>query len=158
MAEQEAHRTLVKSPPELWAELSDVEALSRHLGELGEIRIVALTPETTVAWEGERASGTVEIEPTGWGTRVTLRAEEPPEAAPDESRPTLVPVPDAPLPAPTPLRPPPPPERPPPPPLPAAARAPRRGLSAILTSALDTLGGAAGNIRRRHATESPRDV
>ena len=31
----EAKRTLVKSPPELWAEVSDVAALARHLGELG---------------------------------------------------------------------------------------------------------------------------
>ena len=35
----EVRRTLVKSPPELWAELSDPTALGRHLGELGEIRI-----------------------------------------------------------------------------------------------------------------------
>ncbi len=35
----EVQRTLVKSPPELWAELSDAEALTRHLSELGEIRI-----------------------------------------------------------------------------------------------------------------------
>src|ERR671934_2474558 len=70
----EAQRTLVKSPPELWAELSDAEALARHLGEFGEIRITRLEPETTVAWEGERASGTVELEPSGWGTKVTITA------------------------------------------------------------------------------------
>ena len=29
----EAKRTLVKSPPELWAELSDMTALARHLVE-----------------------------------------------------------------------------------------------------------------------------
>ena len=46
----------------------------RHLGELGEIRITRLDPETAVAWEGERARGTVRIEPAGWGTRVTLTA------------------------------------------------------------------------------------
>jgi hypothetical protein len=160
MAEQEARRTLVKSAPELWAELSDAEALTRHLGELGQIRITRLEPETTVAWEGDRASGTVEIEPAGWGTTVTVRAEssDPPQEPPPERRPVLVPDPEEPLPEPTPLRPPPAPPAPPPPELPAAARASRRGLAAILTSMLDTLGGAAGNIRRRHATESPRHV
>jgi hypothetical protein len=67
-------RTLVKSPPELWADLSNPETLARRLGEFGEIRITRLVPETTVAWEGERASGTVEIEPSGWGTKVRLSA------------------------------------------------------------------------------------
>jgi hypothetical protein len=72
--EHEASRTLVKSPPELWAECSDAGSLARHLGEFGEIRITRLEPETAVAWEGERASGTVRIEPSAWGTRVTLTA------------------------------------------------------------------------------------
>jgi hypothetical protein len=74
MDEPTAQRTLVKSPPELWAEISDVQALARHLGEFGEIRITRLEPETTVAWEGDTASGTVELEPAGWGTKVTLTA------------------------------------------------------------------------------------
>lgn len=69
-----AKRTLVKSPPELWAELSEVESLAGHLGEFGEIRITRADPQTTVAWEGEHASGTVELEPSGWGTQVTLTA------------------------------------------------------------------------------------
>src|SRR5919204_654768 len=75
MPEPRAQRTLVKSPPELWAEVSDLEALARHLGEFGEIRITRLEPETTVAWEGDRARGTVELEPAGWGTKVTLTAQ-----------------------------------------------------------------------------------
>ncbi|MGZ6694891.1 MAG: hypothetical protein ACXVFL_04525, partial [Solirubrobacteraceae bacterium] len=82
-SEPSAQRTLVKSPPELWAEVSDVEALARHLGEFGEIRITRLEPETTVAWEGERASGTVHLEPSGWGTRVTLTASIPEGEAPE---------------------------------------------------------------------------
>jgi hypothetical protein len=77
MAETRAQRTLVKSPPELWAEISDLEALARHLGEFGEIRITRLEPENAVAWEGDRARGTVQLEPSGWGTRVTLTAEMP---------------------------------------------------------------------------------
>ncbi len=71
----EAKRTLVKSPPELWAEVSDAAALARHLGEFGEIRITRAQPETVVDWEGDLASGSVQLEPSGWGTRVTLTAE-----------------------------------------------------------------------------------
>jgi hypothetical protein len=75
MQEPRAQRTLVKSPPELWAEVSDIDALARHLGEFGEIRITRLDPETTVAWEGDRACGTVALEPAGWGTKVTITAK-----------------------------------------------------------------------------------
>lgn len=75
----EVQRTLVKSPPELWAELSDPTTLARHLGELGEVRIVRTEPEHTVDWEaaagdGAEISGKVEIAPSGWGTKVTLSA------------------------------------------------------------------------------------
>jgi hypothetical protein len=70
----EVKRTLVKSPPELWAELSDPAALARHLGELGEIQIVRTEPEQAVDWEAPQISGTVRIEPSGWGTKVTLTA------------------------------------------------------------------------------------
>jgi hypothetical protein len=86
MAELQARRTLVKSPPELWAEVSDAESLARHLGEFGEIRITRLEAESTVAWEGERASGTVELAPAGWGTRVTLTAR-PIESEPKQEAP-----------------------------------------------------------------------
>jgi hypothetical protein len=85
MPDLTAQRTLVKSPPELWSELSELERLGNHLGAFGEIRITRLEPEHTVAWEGERASGTVSIEPSGWGTKVTLNATieaEEPEPAP----------------------------------------------------------------------------
>jgi len=82
MADLRVRRTLVKSPPELWAELSEVEGLERHLGEFGEIRITRAQPESTVAWEGESASGVVELEPTGWGTKVTITAEVPEEEPP----------------------------------------------------------------------------
>lgn len=126
MDEPRAQRTLVKSPPELWAEVSDVDALAGHLGEFGEIRITRTEPETTVAWEGDRACGTVELEPTAWGTKVTLTAlvadapepaaapEPEPEPAPAaESRPEPAPDPD-------------------PEPEVAAAPAPRRGFFARL--------------------------
>jgi hypothetical protein len=87
MHEPRAQRTLVKSPPELWAEVSDVDALARHLGEFGEIRITRLDPETTVAWEGDRACGTVALEPSGWGTKVTITAKLAEQAAPEQAAP-----------------------------------------------------------------------
>ena len=86
----EAKRTLVKSPPELWAELSDIAALARHLGEFGEIRITRTEPESVVEWEGDLASGSVRLEPSGWGTKVTLTALpvmlDPPPPAPSRNR------------------------------------------------------------------------
>jgi hypothetical protein len=82
MHDHEQSRTLVKSAPELWTECSDAATLARHLGAFGAIRVTRLDPETTVAWEGDTARGTVRLEPSGWGTRVTLTAELP-AAAPD---------------------------------------------------------------------------
>jgi hypothetical protein len=86
----EVHRTLVKSPPELWSELSNPEALARHLVELGEIQITGVEPETKVEWEAEGASGVVHLKQSGWGTKVTLSltreapvAETPPEPEPE---------------------------------------------------------------------------
>jgi hypothetical protein len=97
MPEPRAQRTLVKSPPELWAEVSDVSTLARHLGEFGDIRITRLEAETTVVWEGDRARGTVSLEPSGWGTKVTItaeaiavEAEEEPEAVVAEPEPEAV--------------------------------------------------------------------
>src|SRR4030081_34616 len=78
MTEMTASRTLLKSPPELWAECSHAASLGRHLDHFGEIRITRLEPETAVAWEGEHASGTVRLEPSGWGTRVILTARPAP--------------------------------------------------------------------------------
>jgi hypothetical protein len=97
MPDLTAQRTLVKSPPELWSELSELERLANHLGAFGEIRITRLEPEHTVAWEGERASGTVSIEPSGWGTKVTLNATiEAEEPAPEPDEPDEPPEPPAP--------------------------------------------------------------
>jgi hypothetical protein len=89
MISSEVQRTLVKSPPELWAELSDPTSLARHLGELGEIRITRVEPEKLVEWEAVDASGKVLLKQSGWGTKVTLTAarevaapEPPPEPEP----------------------------------------------------------------------------
>jgi hypothetical protein len=93
MSEVQANRTLVKSPPELWAELSDPETLARHLGEFGEIRITRTEPETAVAWEGEQVCGTVTIGGSGWGTEVSLTAR----IAVPEPEPAPVPPPPEPI-------------------------------------------------------------
>lgn len=74
----EVQRTLVKSPPELWTELSNPEALARHLGDFGEIRIVKTEPETKVEWEADEASGVVQLKQSGWGTKVTLSVTRTP--------------------------------------------------------------------------------
>jgi len=85
MSAHSAERRLVKSSPELWAEVSDQESLGRRLHAFGEIRITGTDPETTVAWEGDEVSGTVAIASAGWGTKVTLTVEvedRPAAAAP----------------------------------------------------------------------------
>jgi hypothetical protein len=167
----EVQRTLVKSPPELWAEVSDVEALTRHLSAFGEITITRVEPESTVAWEGEHASGIVELSASAWGTKVKLSAEpapitpepEPePEAAPEpEPEPVAVAVAEAPRrrwrfwarnevpapPAPTPdPAPPPPPPEPgapaPPDPNPPQIAFDPSDTEAVLTKVLDDLGQA----------------
>jgi hypothetical protein len=74
MISSEVERTLVKSPPELWSELSNPDALARHLGEFGDIRITRVEPEHAVEWEAGGTAGTVHIKPSGWGTKVTLTA------------------------------------------------------------------------------------
>lgn len=68
----EAKRTLVKSPPELWSEVSDAESLARHLDSLEQIRITHAEPETAVEWEADGACGSVRLQPSGFGTKVTL--------------------------------------------------------------------------------------
>jgi hypothetical protein len=82
MISSEVERTLVKSPPELWSELSNPDALARHLGEFGAIRITRVEPEHAVEWEAGDTAGTVRIKPSGWGTKVTLTATRE-IAAPD---------------------------------------------------------------------------
>jgi hypothetical protein len=96
MISSEVQRTLVKSPPELWAELSDPALLARHLGELGDIRITRVEPEQIVEWEAENTNGTVQIKPSGWGTRVTLTVirELPEDAAKEAARPGAPPASD----------------------------------------------------------------
>jgi hypothetical protein len=74
MISSEVERTLVKSPPELWTELSNPDALARHLGEFGEIRITRVEPEHAVEWQAKDTAGRVHLKASGWGTKVTLTA------------------------------------------------------------------------------------
>lgn len=80
-----AQRTIVKSKPEIWEEISDVTSLARHLGEFGEIAITRITADTAVAWEGDRVRGTVTLERSGWGTKVTITAEAADDVAAPEA-------------------------------------------------------------------------
>ncbi len=127
MATHSAQRRLVKSRPELWAEISDQQSLARRLEAFGEIRITGTDPETTVAWEGTAASGTVEIESAGWGTKVVLTVElaDAPAAIEPKPEPAAVKVAPAPKPEPEPVA------MQAPTPEPAAA-APKKGLFARL--------------------------
>ena len=72
----EAQRTLVKSVPELWEQLSEEERLRPLLdGAFGEVRITRREPESLIAWESESACGEVELATSGFGTRVRLTAQ-----------------------------------------------------------------------------------
>lgn len=67
----EVSRTLVKSPPELWAELEG----DRLATAVGEVTVRTTEHERELAWEANGARGTAVLEPSGWGTKVTLTAE-----------------------------------------------------------------------------------
>lgn len=67
----EVSRTLVKSPPELWAELGP-DCLEKALGA---VSVEETEPERALTFSGEGVRGTATLEPAGWGTKVTLTAE-----------------------------------------------------------------------------------
>jgi hypothetical protein len=95
MRDIESQRTLVKSVPELWAELSETSLLGRMLAEpFGEIAITRRTPESSIEWESEVAAGAVELSPSGFGTRVRLTAQlaqrDPPPVATPPHAPGLI--------------------------------------------------------------------
>jgi hypothetical protein len=70
MTSYEVSRTLVKSPPELWAELEG----DRLRDALGEAVVRPTEPERELAWEANGAAGLARLEPSSWGTKVTLTA------------------------------------------------------------------------------------
>jgi hypothetical protein len=63
-------RTLVKSPPELYDVIMD-GGLSLCLGE---VRVESATAPARVEWRRRNSAGVVELEPSGWGTRVRAEA------------------------------------------------------------------------------------
>jgi hypothetical protein len=67
----EVSRTLVKSPPELWAELGP-DCLEQALGA---VSVEETEPERELSFAGNGVRGTAVLEPAGWGTKVTLTAE-----------------------------------------------------------------------------------
>jgi hypothetical protein len=97
MQRSTARRRLFKPRPELSTQLTE-DVLDR-LGEDGEIRITRLNSEPTVAWEGDRVSGTVEL-PTRRGG-----IPGPPPPMPDPSPPAPGPQPGPPAPGPDPTPP-----------------------------------------------------
>lgn len=71
MRTYEVTRTLVKSPPELWAEL-EAGCLE---SAVGEVQVEPMQPERALRWSADGASGGALLEPSSWGTKVTLTAE-----------------------------------------------------------------------------------
>jgi hypothetical protein len=68
----ELERTLVKSPPEVWEELASEPGLGRWLDEV-EVR--EAHPPDRIEWTAHGMSGMIELEPSGWGTRVRAHAQ-----------------------------------------------------------------------------------
>jgi len=68
----ELERTLVKSPPELWDEIASEEALRQWLGEVSVSR---LDPPSRIEWSSQGVRGVIELEASGWGTRVRAQAQ-----------------------------------------------------------------------------------
>jgi hypothetical protein len=67
----EVSRKLVKSAPELWADLEG----GRLSEALGDVTTRPDEHERRLAWKAEGMRGTAVLEPSGWGTQVTLTAE-----------------------------------------------------------------------------------
>jgi hypothetical protein len=72
MSGVELERRLVKSLPELWEEVASEASLSRWLDG---VRVTAMEPPRRLEWNTKGASGVIELEESGWGTKVRLRAE-----------------------------------------------------------------------------------
>ena len=71
MATVEVSRTLVKSPPELWTELNG----ERLADAVGGATVAVAEEGRRIEWEADGAHGQAVLEPAGWGTKLTLRAE-----------------------------------------------------------------------------------
>jgi uncharacterized protein YndB with AHSA1/START domain len=81
MAEVRTERTLVKSPPELWELVDDVDLMRRWAAEIcggaadGPLEIDEREPEERLVWscsDGPRIELT--LAEKGWGTNVSIEA------------------------------------------------------------------------------------
>jgi hypothetical protein len=76
-----ASRTLVKSPPEVWEQLDQPARMqglmSALLGRAAEVQVYEREEESTLAWKAvpDDAWIKVEIAEKGWGTNVSVSAE-----------------------------------------------------------------------------------
>ena len=71
-------RTLVKSPPELWELVDDVELMQRWSLELfgaAGVEVAEREPESRLAWSAGSARVELELAEKGWGTNVEIRIE-----------------------------------------------------------------------------------
>jgi hypothetical protein len=68
----ELERRVVKSPPEVWEELSSTTRLSRWLGG---VRVRTVDPPRRLEWDVPGARGVIKLESLGWGTRVRVQAQ-----------------------------------------------------------------------------------
>ena len=72
MATIEIERTLVKSPPELWDELFSDPGIGRWLGE---VQVHEAEAPSRITWTARASEGVIELEPSGWGTKVRAHAK-----------------------------------------------------------------------------------
>jgi hypothetical protein len=78
-----ASRTLVKSPPELWELLDQPERMqglmSALIGEATDVNVYERQPGSLLCWEarqgGESAWIEIELAESGYGTKVSVSAE-----------------------------------------------------------------------------------
>src|SRR5262245_53443096 len=76
---QTASRTLVKSPPEVWEQLDDPGRMqglmSALVGHATEVDVYERVEESKLAWRSDEGRIEVELAEKGWGTNVSVSAE-----------------------------------------------------------------------------------
>jgi hypothetical protein len=82
MAPMRTERTLVKSPPELWELVDDVDLMRRWTAEIcdglenGSLEVAEREPEERLVWRcGDGPRIELNLAEKGWGTNVTIKAE-----------------------------------------------------------------------------------
>ena len=74
-----ASRTLVKSPPEVWEQLDHPGRMqglmSTLVGHAAEVEVYERVEESKLAWKADDAWIEVKIAEKGWGTNVSVSAE-----------------------------------------------------------------------------------